>query len=78
MSDYFNTNEACPKSKELLYHSTVITVRCGRCALLNPNYNGSPDNKQQARGRAGPPPTSERVIIDIEDSPINSRPIESP
>ena len=71
MSDYFNPNEACPKSKELLYHSTVTTVRCGRCTLLNPNYE-SPDNKQQVRG----PP--ERVTIEIEDSPANPISIGSP
>jgi hypothetical protein len=71
MSDYFNPNEACPKSKELLYHSAVTTVRCGRCTMLNPNYE-SPDSKQQARG------PSERVIIEIEDSPVNPMPIRSP
>jgi hypothetical protein len=75
MSDYFNPNEACPKSKELLYHSAILTVRCGRCTLLNPDYK-SPDNKQQVCERTAP--TLERVIIDIEDSPVNPKSIGSP
>ena len=71
MSDYFNPSDACPKSKELLLHSTITTVRCGRCTLLNPNHVESP-GKQLA------PPPIEKEIIEIEESPTPPRPIPPP
>jgi hypothetical protein len=70
MSDYFNPSDACPKSKELLFHSTVTTVRCGRCTLLNPNYIESPD--KPLVGLARPP--IEKEIIEIESSPTQPTP----
>lgn len=42
MPDYFIPNEFCPKSKELLKHSDITTVRCGSCGFLNPDYTESP------------------------------------
>lgn len=69
MSEYFAPNEICPKSREILQHSTITTVRCGRCEKLNPNYEESPV-KLPTRGRANP--FGEHEIIKIEDSPIAS------
>jgi hypothetical protein len=74
MSDYFNPSDACPKSKELLFHSTVATVRCGRCTLLNPNYVESPG--KQLVGPA--PPPIEKEIIEIEESPTPPTPVPPP
>jgi hypothetical protein len=68
MSDYFNPSDACPKSKELLFHSTVTTVRCGRCTLLNPNYIESP----------GKQPPIEKEVIEIDESPTPPTPIPPP
>ena len=75
MSDYFNPSEACPKSKELLLHSTVTTVRCGPCMLLNPNYIESPA-KLPERSRVRTPAGKE--VIEIEESPTPPRPIPPP
>jgi hypothetical protein len=67
MSDeYFNPTEACPQSRTLLEHSTVTTVRCGPCKLLNPNYK-EPAVKLSERRRATPGPRSE--VIELDDSP---------
>jgi hypothetical protein len=74
MSDYFNPSDACPKSKELLLHSAIVTVRCGRCTLLNPNYVESP-GKQLVRP-ARPP--IEKEIIEIEESPTPPSPMPPP
>lgn len=74
MSDYFDPSDACPKSNEPLLHSTVTTVRCGRCTLLNPNHVESP-GKQLVRP-ARPP--IEKEIIEIEESPTPPRPIPPP
>jgi hypothetical protein len=74
MSDYFNPSDACPKSKELLFHSTVKTVRCGRCTLLNPNYVESPGHQLVGPAR----PSIEKEIIEIEDSPTQPTPIPPP
>src|SRR5947209_4948409 len=74
MSDYFNPSDACPKSKELIFDSTVATVRCGRCTLLNPNYIESPG--KQLVSPAQPP--IEKEIIEIEESPTPPRPIPPP
>lgn len=63
---YIAPNEICPKSREILQHNTITTVRCGRCEKLNPNYEESPV-KLPTRGRANP--FSEHEIIKIEDSP---------
>jgi hypothetical protein len=74
MSDYFNPSDACPKSKELLFHSTVTTVRCGRCTLLNPNYAESPGKQLVGPAR----PQIEKEIIEIEESPTPPTPIPPP
>ena len=74
ISDYFDATEVYPKSKELLYHSTVIIVRCGRCALLNPNFIESPN--KQAPGRIAS--LIRKEIIEIEESPIITKPIAPP
>ena len=66
MSEYFAPNEICPKSREILQHNTITTVRCGRCEKLNTNYEESPV-KLPTRGRANP--FGNQEIIKIEDSP---------
>ncbi len=72
MSKYFNASEACPKSKELLFHSTVTTVRCGRCTLLNPNYIESPGKQP-----VGPTRTLiDKEVIEIEESPTTPKPTQ--
>ena len=75
MSEYFNPSEACPKSKELLLHSTVTTVRCGPCTLLNPDYVESPA-KLPERSRARPQVRKE--VIEIEESPPVLTPVPPP
>jgi hypothetical protein len=72
MSEYFNPSEACPKSKDLLLHSIVTTVRCGPCTFLNPNYVESPA-KLPERSRAIPP--IEKEVIEIGESPTDIKPI---
>src|SRR2546423_7785472 len=73
MSEYFNPSEACPKSKELLLHSTVTTVRCGPCMLLNPNHV-SPTKLPQREKAATP---IRKEVIEIEESPPVSKSIPS-
>jgi hypothetical protein len=70
MSKFFNASEACPKSKELLFHSAVTTVRCGRYILLNPNYIESP-GKQLVNPTRAP---IDKEIIEIEESPTTPKP----
>ncbi len=67
MSEYFNPFEAYPRSKELLLHSTVVTVRYGPRMLLNPNYESPVKLPQceKARARA----LIEKEVIEIEESP---------
>jgi hypothetical protein len=65
MSDYFNPSDACPKSKDLLLHSTVTTIRCGPYTLLNPNYVESPPAKLPERGRSKP----SKEVIELDESP---------
>ena len=72
MSKFFNVSEACPKSKELLFHSTVTTVRCGRCTLLNPNYIESPGKQPVGPTRA----LIDKEVIEIEESPTTPKPTQ--
>lgn len=67
MSNYFIPAEACPNSKDLLLHSTIVTVRCGPCGLLNPSYlEPSLELPRRAKSRS----SSARDPIEIsEDSP---------
>jgi hypothetical protein len=74
MSKFFNASEACPKSKELLFHSAVTTVRCGRCTLLNPNYIESPGKQLVSPTRA----PIDKEIIEIEESPTTPKPAIPP
>ena len=70
MSEYFNDSEVCPKSRELLFHNTVTTVRCGPCGLLNPNYI-EPIVKMPERSKALSIPSHE--VIEIDESPIATK-----
>lgn len=72
MSEYFNDSEVCPKSRELLFHNTVATVRCGPCGLLNPNYEDS-ITKMPERNKALPVASQE--IIEIDESPLATKTI---
>jgi hypothetical protein len=65
MSKFFNASEACPKSKEFLFHSAVIIMRCGRCTLLNPNYIESPGKQLVSPTRA----PIDKEVIEIKESP---------
>ena len=69
MSNYFVPSETCPNSKEPLLHSTVLTVRCGPCGLLNPQYAKAPFNRSE-RPRAQPATNQE--VIEITESPVAS------
>ena len=42
MSEYFIPTETCLKSKELLLHSEIKTVRCSPCGFLNLNFVETP------------------------------------
>ena len=68
MEKHFNAEEVCPESRVLLHHSTVKSVRCGRCGLLNPNLNSQPKPKlivledSQQNPTPAPPPTKRRAV----------------
>jgi hypothetical protein len=62
---YFNLGEVCPASRKYILHSTVTTVRCGHCGLLNPNFDASTNRKPRPSGIE---------IIDLEASPVISKP----
>lgn len=67
MDNYFIPSEYCPKSKDSLLHSTVHTVRCGPCGLLNPQYaESSPKPLERPRAK----PIANQEIIEIEESPV--------
>ncbi len=70
MSQYFVSSEACSKSKELVLHNSIITVRCGSCELLNLNFIES-EPLPLDRGRAIP--TLGQEIIKIEESPAGNK-----
>lgn len=36
---YFDFTEICPQSLEIVEHSKITTVRCGKCKKLNPNFH---------------------------------------
>jgi hypothetical protein len=55
-------------SRDYIYYSTIIIVRCGLCENLNFNYV-IPPAKLPERGRAKP--VSESEVIEIKDSPTN-------
>ena len=47
----------------LMDGSTINSVRCGRCGLLNPNVNSRPKPRRERR------PSPGQEIMDIEESP---------
>lgn len=65
---YFIPSDTCPNpmSKDPLPHGTITVVRCGPCGKLNPNYE---ESLVKLLHRKKPPPTLEREIIGIEESP---------
>lgn len=72
---YFNPTDICPESRELLEHSTIITVRCGKCRKLNPNFNSPqpqtsafPSHLPDRRNQTKSLPVEHEVIV-VDDSP---------
>lgn len=63
MSEYFVSTEICPKSREILHHSTITTVRYGCCEKLNPDYKKLPVKLLT------------RKIIEIKDTSPEATPI---
>ncbi len=70
MSEYFVSSEVCPKSKELVLHTSITTMRSGPCGLLNPNFIKS-EPISLDRGRSIP--SSGQEIIEIEESPTGNK-----
>lgn len=70
MSEYFISSEACPKSKELILHNSVTTVRCGPCGLLNPNFI---ESNTVPLDRSREIPSLGQEIIGIEESPAGDK-----
>ena len=70
MFEYFIPTETCLKSKELLLHSKIKTVRCGPCEFLNSNFVETPTKLP------GHPWAKHHVldqeVIEIVESPAES------
>lgn len=71
MEEAFDPEGVCPESRVYLLHSTVASVRCRHCGLLNPNHH-TPPPPLPVRERARPPPGLK--VINVEDSPLKSTP----
>lgn len=75
MEEAFDAEGVCPESRIYLLHSTVTSVRCGRCGLLNPNHS-TPPPPLPVREPARPRPSLE--AINVEYSPLKTTPSSIP
>lgn len=72
-SSYFEPTDVCPESQELVEHSTITTIRCGKCKKLNPNFqvpatgSGSTPPKHVNDCSQKTQPLTGREIIVVED-----------
>lgn len=77
MSQYFNSTEVCPNSRDLLLHSTVTTVCCGRCGLFNPNFSDPVSTELPKRSlveRARSKPAANQEIVEINEESSSPAP----
>lgn len=70
MSEYFNELDVCPRSKKLLFHNTITTVRYSPYGLLNPNYV---EALSKVPKHSKTIPIFKREIIELDKSTVTTK-----